>query len=78
MLIAAVLLLPLLIGIVAIALARQHHAKYLALGASLVTLALLPLSTGSASVQWLSVGGSVLNIVISTHALNLMLIALVS
>ncbi|MEM3781602.1 MAG: proton-conducting transporter membrane subunit [Candidatus Micrarchaeaceae archaeon] len=75
---SVVLLLPLLVAIIAIALGDWRHAKYIALGSSLVTLALLPFSTGPATVQWLSIGGAAFDIVISTQQLNLMLMALVS
>ncbi|MGC8676309.1 MAG: NADH-quinone oxidoreductase subunit L [Candidatus Micrarchaeia archaeon] len=76
--IALAILVPLLIGVAAIALADRRSAKYIALGASIATLAMVPFSTGSASIQWLSVGSYAIDIVVSTAALNLMLVSLVA
>jgi len=75
---ALLILLPLLLGIAAIALAKPGQAKHIALAMSLVSLLLIPFGTGSGSFTWLSIGNLSIDFVISTSPLNLMLLSLVA
>ncbi len=74
-----VILAPLLLAILAIALDKSYkNAKYIAIGGSLLSLALFPLvSSGTESVGWLSIGGVQFALTASVSALNYMLLALV-
>lgn len=71
-----ILLAPLIAAIVAVAVSRSHRAaKYIALGASLVSLALFPLvSGGTESIGWLTVGGVGLNVTTSVAPINSLLL----
>jgi len=76
---ALILIIPLLLGVAVLALAKSEHAKYIALGASIVSLALAPLvSQGTAYLQWLNIGKYSIDIAVSTGAINTVLIYLVA
>jgi NADH-quinone oxidoreductase subunit L len=71
-----IVLLPLIAAIIAVAVSRNHGtAKYIALAGSLVSLALFPfLSSGTARVGWLEIGGAALGITATLAPLNSLLL----
>ncbi len=75
---ALLLIIPLLLGIAISAFAEPERVKHVALAASIATLLLVPFCTSSGTISWLGIGTGSLDLVISTGALNLMLIALVA
>ncbi len=79
MAIAIVVLLPILLGMIAVAFFRDvAKLRYIAIAAGAISLALiLFVSQGLTVVPWLSIAGQTLNLSISVTPLNLLLLSLV-
>src|SRR5271157_5317210 len=66
-----VILVPLIVAVAAVAIGRSSTAKYIALLASLVSLALFPCASGGTeSVGWVAMGGVSLGITTSMAPIN--------
>ena len=77
--IALILLLPLLVALPIIALMKESkRIAYVAIAASIVSLALLPfVNLGTFSIEWFNVGGFEFNLVGSVSELNIVLLIIV-
>jgi NADH-quinone oxidoreductase subunit L len=71
-----IVLLPLAVALIAVAVSRNYRtAKYIALTGSLASLALFPfMSSGTASMGWLGIGGDTLGITTTVAPLNSLLL----
>ncbi len=73
-----ILILPLLAAILLAAILDRKQAKYAALAASVISLALLPfIGTGTYTYGWIGVGNYQLSITFSVGAVNLLLLFMV-
>ena len=77
--IAAVVLLPLIFGMIAIAFFRDiEKLRYIAIAAGAASLALILIASyGLTTVPWFSIAGQIINLTISVTPLNMLLLALV-
>ena len=75
----ALILLPLLVALPIIALMKESkRIAYVAIAASIVSLALLPfVNLGTFSIEWFNVGGFEFNLVGSVSELNIVLLIIV-
>jgi len=77
--IALILLIPLLVALPIIALMKESkRIAYVAIAASIVSLALLPfVNLGTFSIEWFNVGGFEFNLVGSVSELNIVLLIII-